>query len=98
MYQMALQKQGLDKQPPEVASDDEGGKRMKSAWKVTSNYIGRTIYQVFRTIDVKGIDHSGNREYAQGSFDSKEEAQYLADELNKSEENKWKRKKSRNSY
>ena len=58
---------------------------MKSEWKVSRNYIGRTIYQVFRTLDVNGVDHAGNREYMQGAFDTKEEAQGLADELNKSE-------------
>ncbi len=54
-----------------------------SKWMVTTNFIGCTIYQVYRRIDEQKVDHSGNREYIHQIFDSKEEAQAVADKLNK---------------
>lgn len=36
---------------------------MKSEWKVTSNLInGQTMYGVYRIINPKDVDYSGNRE------------------------------------
>jgi hypothetical protein len=60
---------------------------MKSNWKVSSNYWGeKKVYQVFRTLDVEEVDHSGNREYVpDGVFDTRAAAQICADELNKIE-------------
>lgn len=54
-----------------------------SKWMVNSNFIGVWIYQVFRILDEKKVDHSGNREYYHQIFDSKEEAQEMADKLNR---------------
>ena len=59
---------------------------MKSEWKVTSNYIGKTVYGVFRTIDINAVDHSGNREMSGGYVDSRKEAEELAKYLNALEE------------
>lgn len=37
---------------------------MKGKWKVTSNLInGETKYGVYRLLDTKETDHSGNREH-----------------------------------
>lgn len=56
---------------------------MKSKWKVTSNYIdGRTMYGVFRILDVGAVDHSGNRENFGGYVDTREEAASIVDRLN----------------
>lgn len=58
---------------------------MKSQWKVSSNFVGDGwSYNVFRIRDVDGIDHSGNREVV-ACFDTKEEAQRVADEMNQDE-------------
>ncbi|MGN0164373.1 MAG: hypothetical protein ACI4EA_12475 [Candidatus Ornithomonoglobus sp.] len=60
---------------------------MKSRWKITSQYIDdeKKIYQVYRTIDLRKTDHSGNREYVPGIFTNREDAVELADKLNKAE-------------
>lgn len=63
---------------------------MKSEWRVTSNPIpsaeGRkTMWGVFRIRNVDEVDHSGNREYKDGWFDTKEEAETLAKSLNEQE-------------
>lgn len=51
-------------------------------WRVSTNRIGDNwMYIVFRLRDVNAVDHSGNREYATGYMDSKQEAQKIADEL-----------------
>lgn len=56
---------------------------MKSLWKVTSNPIGDTVkYAVYRLLDVKALDHSGNREHATGYMDDRAAAQLLADQMN----------------
>lgn len=60
---------------------------MKSKWKVTSNPVaGKTLYAVYRTIDMSKTDHSGNREMAGGYIESRETAQIVADTLNAREE------------
>lgn len=51
-------------------------------WKVTSNFMGEMVYQVYRIVDLDKPDHSGNREYSGGLFNSKKEAQKHADNLN----------------
>lgn len=52
-------------------------------WKVTSNPIGgMSMYAVYRIRDIDAVDHSGNREYATGFMDDKQEAQKIADRLN----------------
>ena len=56
---------------------------MKSEWKVTQNYIGKSVYGVYRQKDINAVDHSGNRELAGEYVDTREEAQQLADKLNK---------------
>lgn len=43
------------------------------------------MYQVYRIRDINGIDHGGNREYADGLYETKEEAQERADQLNAEE-------------
>lgn len=54
-----------------------------SKWKITSNYInGKKEYAVYRNIRDDEPDHSGNREYATGYMESREEAQKIADEKN----------------
>lgn len=59
---------------------------MKSKWKVTSNSIGgRIMYAVFRIRDAGQPEHSGNREYAGGYTERRDEAQDLADKLNAEE-------------
>lgn len=59
---------------------------MKSEWRVASNYVcGEIIYQVYRMLDIHAIDHSGNRQYAKGLFETEAAAQVLADELNAKE-------------
>ena len=61
---------------------------MKSEWKVTSNMIdGKKIYGVYRTRDINGVDHSGNREMHGGYMDSREEALAIAERLNREDEN-----------
>lgn len=56
---------------------------MPSEWKVTFQYIGgKEIYQVYRLKDINEVDHSGNRRYASGVFNSQEDAQTFAESLN----------------
>jgi len=59
---------------------------MKSKWKTSSNYIGRTIWQVYRTLDIDAVDHAGNREYCQEVFENDQEAKTFAEKLNSQEE------------
>lgn len=59
----------------------------KGKWDVSSQYINdKKIFTVYRLRDTSEIDHSGNREYKGGCFDSEQEAQALADKLNKEEQ------------
>lgn len=53
-----------------------------SEWKVTTNYIGRNVYQVLRIKDASKPMHSGNVEYSGGFFDTYQEAQEYANKLN----------------
>ena len=57
---------------------------MKSKYKVSSqcNDAKNYIYQVYRILDTKEIDHAGNREYVNGVFHDKRAAQLCADLLN----------------
>ena len=77
---------GHKKQPKvvKIPRKTEGKEEMKmSKWKVTSQYIGdKKMYAVYRNINDFEPDHSGNREYATGYLDSKEQAQRIADDLN----------------
>lgn len=60
---------------------------MKGKWKVTSNPInGKTMYAVYRLIDINAVDHSGNREYAGGWVHNRETVAIVAEELNKRQE------------
>lgn len=62
---------------------NENQKRMASEYKVTSQYIGDSkMYAVFRIKDVSAVDHSGNREYASGYTEDREEALKIANQLN----------------
>ena len=55
---------------------------MKGKWKVSHNYAGgEKLIQVYRQLDVNDVDHAGNREYKPGFFETDEEAQALADSL-----------------
>ena len=57
---------------------------MMSEWRVTSNLIaGEKYYSCYRLKDVDAVDHSGNREDVGKWYDTKEDAQAVADELNK---------------
>jgi len=56
---------------------------MRSLWKVSSNVINDyKMYIVYRLKDIAEVDHSGNREYTGNFFDTKVEAQSLANKLN----------------
>lgn len=60
---------------------------MKSEWKVTSQYINKVKrYQVYRNLNINAVDHSGNREYVEGSFYDRVEAENLAKRMNKDQE------------
>lgn len=43
---------------------------------------GRTFYGVYRIRDINDIDHSGNRETRGGWYETREEAERLAETLN----------------
>ena len=54
--------------------------------KVSSNYFNDSWhYQVYRLIDERAVDHSGNREYRGAVFSDKASAQAYADYLNAEE-------------
>lgn len=56
---------------------------MRSEWRITSQYFGESkIWQVYRLRNVNTVDHSGNREFAEGIFETREEAEELAMKLN----------------
>lgn len=60
---------------------------MKGPWKVTSNVInGKTMYGVYRLLDVSGVDHSGNREHYGNYLDNRDKAAEIAQALNKEAE------------
>lgn len=60
---------------------------MKSEWRTTSNYFGGKLwYGVYRLKDVDALDHSGNREHKGGYFQTRKEAEALAEYLNNEEE------------
>ncbi len=60
---------------------------MKGKWKVTSQYIGGTMmYAIYRQLDTKAVDHSGNREYAGGYIEDKATCVSGAEFLNRREE------------
>ena len=55
-------------------------------WKVSSNPIGgKTFYQVYRIRDIDAVNHSGNRETRGGLYESRLDAERLADTLNAEE-------------
>lgn len=65
--------------------DKEGGERV-TEWKVSSNVIaGVRMYQVYHIIDPTAVDHSGNRAYAGGLHKDEKEAERMAVELNRRE-------------
>lgn len=54
-----------------------------SEWRVYASPIaGSTFYGVYRLRDVNATDHSGNREVRRGLFETRDEAERLADMLN----------------
>lgn len=61
---------------------------MKSKWFVSSNPIAgyKTVWQVVRIRCTDEVDHSGNREVYE-YYDTKAEAQSVAEMLNEEEEN-----------
>lgn len=62
---------------------------MTGKWAVTSNFIsGKEQYAVCRLRDIQEVDHSGNREYATGYMESREQAEAIAESLNVDEEDK----------
>lgn len=69
----------------------KGGKIMKSTikskWKVTANPIGdKLMYAVFRILDVDKIDCSSNREIWGEYIEDRKEAEKIANEKNREEE------------
>ncbi len=55
-------------------------------WRVSHTYAGGSYFwQVYRLKSVCAVDHSGNREYRGGLFNSEADAQRYADELNREE-------------
>jgi hypothetical protein len=62
-------------------------KKIKSEWRVSSNSInGERMYIAYRLLDVKAVDHSGNREYHGGYMISRAKAEEIARQLNNKEE------------
>ena len=56
-------------------------------WKVSCNVIdGKKYFRPYRLIDENAVDHSGNREYAGRYMERREDAQLLADCLNREDE------------
>lgn len=63
-------------------------RKQHSEWRVSSNPIaGKMFYQVYRIRNINELEHSGNRE-TRGCFETKTEAEKLADKLNVEEEHK----------
>ena len=59
---------------------------MRSEWRITSQYFGENkIWQVYRLRNVNAVDHSGNREFDEAIFETREEAAELAERLNAEE-------------
>ena len=59
---------------------------MKSNWRVTSNVInGKTMFGVYRLLDTKETDHSGNREHQHLWTADRRVAEGLAETLNQAE-------------
>lgn len=55
-------------------------------WKVSKNYLcgcDKYVFQVYRKRNQNDVDHTGNREWDENTYRTKEEAQERADELNK---------------
>lgn len=58
--------------------------RLPGPWKVSSNPVaGKLFHQVYRMRDITGVDRSGNRETYGGLWETKREAENLAELLNK---------------
>lgn len=56
---------------------------MYSEWMVTKNNIGdRSMYAVYRLRNTMQTDHSGNREFASGYMEDRQEAVVIAEKLN----------------
>ena len=54
-----------------------------SEWRISSMWLGgKKVYQVYRIKDMTRVDHSGNREYADGLLHDEREAMVLAEKLN----------------
>ena len=54
-----------------------------SEWKVAHQYAGGETYiRVYRLRDKDEVDHSGNREYYDGIFDTDSQAEKFAKTLN----------------
>ncbi len=55
-----------------------------SEWKISSNIVaGKKFFQVYRLRDVNETDHSGNRETRGGLYESRLDAEKLAEVLNR---------------
>ena len=60
--------------------------KQHSEWKISESTIAeRTLYQVYRTIDINKPDRSGNRETKGGLYDRLRDAEALARRLNTEE-------------
>ena len=58
----------------------------RSEWRLSSQYFGdNKLWQVYYLRDVDAVDHAGNRVYAEGIFETREEAAELAAKLNAAE-------------
>ncbi len=59
---------------------------MMSEWRVSTQYFGEEqVWQVYRLRKAGAVDHSGNREYAEGVFETRQAAEELAARLNAGE-------------
>jgi|GEM_PF-3077080 len=67
------------KEPCGGTAQDE----ITEAKEIILKAIGEKNYQVYKFIHPGETDHAGNRKYIGGVFKTKEEAQALADKLNK---------------
>ena len=93
MKKLAKGTKEVDKVPVGIYSVDKGDKNNHShevtnmEWKVMSNPVGgEFIYQVYRIRDPREPMHSGNIETTGKIYDTEEEAQAAADQLNRETE------------
>lgn len=66
----------------------KGDMAVAGDWRISSQYlVGKKVYQVYRIKDMRRVDHSGNREYAEGLLHDEREAMARAEKLNEEKSN-----------